>query len=80
MSDLRNIFRRFPADVVVGGGVFLLAVLPFLPSTGYPFLIEWDDGRFCTVQRPADSVVGERVSSRHPHLSDALHAPCRCFR
>ena len=46
MSDLRNIFRRFPADVWWGGGVFLLAVLPFLPSTGYPFLIEWDDGRF----------------------------------
>ena len=46
MSDLRNIFRRFPADVWWRAGVFLLAVLPFLPSTGYPFLIEWDDGRF----------------------------------
>ena len=52
-----------------GCGVFLLAVLPFLPSAGYPFLVEWDDGRFV--------LFNDRLL---PSLENALHLATHTFQ
>ena len=40
------LLRRHPAWTAAAAA--LLAVLPFLPSLGYGFLVEWDDGGFVT--------------------------------
>ncbi len=69
MDALRNIFRRIPPDFRWGIGVFLLAILPFLPCAGYPFLIEWDDGRFV--------LFNERLI---PSWENALHLATHPFQ
>lgn len=40
------LLRRHPAWTAAAAALF--AVLPFLPSLGYGFLMEWDDGGFVT--------------------------------
>ena len=40
------LLRRHPAWTAAAAALF--AVLPFLPSLGYGFLVEWDDGGFVT--------------------------------
>ena len=49
--------RRHPAWTAAAAA--LLAVLPFLPSLGYGFLVEWDDGGFVlsTFRRAAAVLV-----------------------
>lgn len=42
MQSVRRFRRYFPLVAAV------CAVLPFLPSLGYGFLYEWDDGGFVT--------------------------------
>lgn len=69
MDALRNIFRRTPPDCRWGIGVFFLAILPFLPCAGYPFLIEWDDGRFV--------LFNERLI---PSWENALHLATHPFQ
>lgn len=65
---IRSVSGRTPS-FWWGCGVFLLAILPFLPSAGYPFLVEWDDGRFV--------LFNDRLL---PSLENALHLATHTFQ
>ena len=69
MSTFRNMVRRVSPDFRWSVGVFLLSILPFLPVTGYPFLIEWDDGRFV--------LFNDRLI---PSWENALHLATHTFQ
>ena len=70
---IRSVSGRTPS-FWWGCGVFLLAILPFLPSAGYPFLVEWDDGRFVLFN---DRLLPSQENALHlaTHTFQTLYTP-----